>query len=137
MVTAGNAAPSTASSFVESSDALFSVQVKWVDLDVDEFWGASVCARGSVAFVAVDTAESTNAEKGNESVAARNLVCAMPVHTVFSRSCPLTWAVAITWGWAGRQQAEIQSDERDDAQEDGAQATRARTTQVARARRVG
>jgi len=129
MVTAGNAALLTASLSVESSDALISVHVEWVDSDVDELWYASVCAHGSVSVVAVDNAESINTEEGKESMAARNVVCAMSVHTVFSRSGALTWAVAITWGWAERQRAETQSDETDDAQEDGAQATRARTTQ--------
>jgi len=93
MVTAGDAAPSTASSAVESSDALMSMRVELEDSDVDELSDASVCRRRSAAVVVVENAESNNSEEGNESMAARNVVRAMSVHTVFSRSGAESWAV--------------------------------------------
>jgi len=84
MVTAGDAAPSTLSSPVESSDALLSARGKWEDSDVGALSAASVCARGSVTVLANDKAESTSSEEGRESVAAREVAGAMSMHKVFS-----------------------------------------------------
>jgi len=118
VVTAGNAAPSTASLSLESSDALISVRVEWNDLDVDEHLDASVCEPLSVAVVADNNFESTNSDEGNESFAERAVVRGLFVHTVYSWSRAVTWAVSFPKHRSGRQRSETQSQEKERVEED-------------------